>query len=105
MPVTSGVAPGPGSHGPASTGRGTRVPGSHGPLTRGRSPGHGAPPEATGIGLQEQTLSFDGEAAEHYGQIRAHLACAGLLIGPNDLLIAATALAKGLTLVTNNTKE
>ncbi len=51
------------------------------------------------------SLSFDDQAAEHYGRIRADLASRGLLIGPNDLLIAATALANGLTLVTNDTKE
>jgi tRNA(fMet)-specific endonuclease VapC len=54
------------------------------------------------------SIPFDDRAAEHYGHVRAHLASAGSLIGPNDpndLLIAATARANGLTLVTNNTKE
>ena len=36
---------------------------------------------------------------------RAHLAAQGTLIGPNDLLIAASARANGLTLVTHNTAE
>jgi tRNA(fMet)-specific endonuclease VapC len=37
--------------------------------------------------------------------IRAQLALAGTPIGPNDLLIAAIALANGSTLVTHNTGE
>jgi tRNA(fMet)-specific endonuclease VapC len=51
------------------------------------------------------SLPFDNRAAEEYGRVRAHLAGIGLMIGPNDLLIAATALANGLTLVTHNTTE
>jgi tRNA(fMet)-specific endonuclease VapC len=48
---------------------------------------------------------FDDRAAEHYGLIRADLARTGQLIGPNDLLIAATARAHDLVLVTHNTDE
>jgi hypothetical protein len=44
-------------------------------------------------------------AAEEYGKARAHLAALGTPIGPNDLLIAAIALAHGLTVVTHNTAE
>ena len=44
-------------------------------------------------------------AAETYGFIRADLASRGVMIGNNDLWIAAHALASGLTLVTNNEKE
>jgi tRNA(fMet)-specific endonuclease VapC len=51
------------------------------------------------------SLPFDDPAAEVYGHIRAHLAQEGALIGPNDLLIAAIALAHGTTLVTHNTRE
>jgi tRNA(fMet)-specific endonuclease VapC len=40
-----------------------------------------------------------------YGAIRAELEIAGTPIGPNDLLIAAQALALGHTLVTDNTRE
>ena len=54
---------------------------------------------------QFQSLPFDDRAAAQYGQIRAHLAGLGMPIGPNDLLIAAIALANGLTLVTHNTGE
>jgi tRNA(fMet)-specific endonuclease VapC len=49
--------------------------------------------------------AFDDPAAEQYAALRAHLAAAGTPIGPNDLMIAAVALAGGLTLVTHNTRE
>jgi tRNA(fMet)-specific endonuclease VapC len=57
--------------------------------------------------LRQQFVSypFDDRAAEHYGNLRSHLAASGMLIGPNDLLIAAIALAQGLTLVTHNIVE
>lgn len=57
--------------------------------------------------LQKQFVSypFDDAAAEHYGRVRAHLSRLGTPIGPNDLMIAAIALAQGLTLVTHNTSE
>jgi len=48
---------------------------------------------------------FDDLAADHYGRLRANLHRAGELIGPNDMLIAATALAHDLVLVTRNVKE
>jgi len=51
------------------------------------------------------SLPFDDDAAQVYGLIRADLATRGTPIGPNDLLIAAIALATGLTLVTHNTRE
>jgi tRNA(fMet)-specific endonuclease VapC len=51
------------------------------------------------------SLPFDDRCAEHYGSIRAQLAAAGTPIGPNDLLIAATARANDLTLVSRNTRE
>ncbi|MEY4575498.1 MAG: hypothetical protein RL701_201 [Pseudomonadota bacterium] len=40
-----------------------------------------------------------------YGEIRAQLERAGTLIGGNDLLIAAHALALGCTVVTDNLRE
>ena len=52
-----------------------------------------------------EVLEFDGEAAEQYGIIRAELQRKGNLIGPFDMLIAAHAKAKNLTLVTNNIRE
>jgi tRNA(fMet)-specific endonuclease VapC len=48
---------------------------------------------------------FDDAAAEVYGALRAQLSREGVLIDPNDLLIAAIALAHGATLVTHNTRE
>jgi len=51
------------------------------------------------------TLPFDDLCAEHYGILRADLELAGRPIGPNDLLIAATARAHDLILVTHNTSE
>lgn len=51
------------------------------------------------------SLPFDDRCAEHYGAIRADLAASGQPIGPNDLLIAATALAHDLTLITHNQRE
>ena len=51
------------------------------------------------------SLPFDDLAAEFYGRERARLAKLGTPIGPNDLFIAAIALANNLTLVTHNTRE
>ncbi|HSZ59786.1 MAG TPA: type II toxin-antitoxin system VapC family toxin [Tepidisphaeraceae bacterium] len=51
------------------------------------------------------SLPFDDAAAEDYGSIRATLTKAGTPIGPNDLVIAAIALSKSLTLVTHNVAE
>lgn len=51
------------------------------------------------------SLPFDDRCAEHYAVIRAALARQGRLIGANDLLIAATALAHRATLVTHNVDE
>lgn len=51
------------------------------------------------------SLSFDDRCAQEAGQIRADLAAQGKPIGPNDLLIAATARAHDAVLVTHNTGE
>ncbi|MCP4663345.1 MAG: type II toxin-antitoxin system VapC family toxin [bacterium] len=51
------------------------------------------------------SLPFDDPAARVYGRIRARLEKQGTLIGPNDLLIAAIALASKATLVTHNIRE
>ena len=50
-------------------------------------------------------LNFDDEDAEQFGLLRAQLKKEGRLIGPYDMLIAAQAVSKGLTLATNNTEE
>jgi tRNA(fMet)-specific endonuclease VapC len=48
---------------------------------------------------------IDAEAALVYGEIRAYLEKKGMLIGNNDLWIGAHALARHLTLATNNERE
>lgn len=54
---------------------------------------------------QFNSLPFDDTASQIYGRIRADLATRGKPIGPNDLMIAAIALANNVTLVTHNTRE
>jgi tRNA(fMet)-specific endonuclease VapC len=51
------------------------------------------------------SLPFDDRCAEQAGLIRLDLERSGRPIGPNDLLIAATARAHDLTLVTHNLRE
>ena len=51
------------------------------------------------------SLPFDDLAAEAYGRVRAELARRGMPIGPNDLMIAAIAVAHDLILVTHNATE
>lgn len=50
-------------------------------------------------------LPWTADIAWHYGEIYRTLAAAGQLIGANDLWIAATALAHGYSVVTNNADE
>lgn len=52
-----------------------------------------------------QILDFKSPAEIYYGEIRNYLQKAGTIIGPNDLLIAAHALAENLILVTDNVNE
>jgi len=52
-----------------------------------------------------QSVIFDDAAAHAYGDIRADLERRGLPISGNDLLIAATAMAHDLIVVTHNTAE
>ena len=51
------------------------------------------------------SLPFDDRCADEAGLIRLDLERSGRPIGPNDLLIAATARAHDLTLVTHNQRE
>jgi tRNA(fMet)-specific endonuclease VapC len=52
-----------------------------------------------------ESFPFDDAAAAFYGSVRQSLAVAGTPIGPNDLLIAAIALSRGMILVSHNTRE
>ena len=52
-----------------------------------------------------RSLPFDDDAAFHHAHIRVHLDRLGTPIGPYDLLIAAIARSRGLTVVTHNTGE
>ena len=52
-----------------------------------------------------RSLPFDDLAAEEYGRIRTRLEKSGQPIGPNDLFIAAIAIAYNVTLVTHNRNE
>ncbi|MDP9312681.1 MAG: type II toxin-antitoxin system VapC family toxin [Chloroflexota bacterium] len=51
------------------------------------------------------SLPFDDRAADTYATIRADLTATGQLIGPNDLVIAAIAVANNTVLVTHNVRE
>lgn len=71
-----------------------------------RNSGH----EVANLRLREffaplESLPFDDSAASCYGKIRAQLKKEGRLIGSNDLMIAAIALAADVTLVTRNDSE
>ena len=55
--------------------------------------------------IRLETVPLDREDAEAAGKIRAALAKSGTPIGPYDVLIAGQALARGLTLITNNLRE
>ena len=50
-------------------------------------------------------MPYDDAVAASYGGVRAELERLGTPIGPLDTMIAAHALALGLTLVTNNERE
>lgn len=51
-----------------------------------------------------ETVDLDEGAALHYAEIRADLKRRGIMIGANDLCIAALARTIEFTLVTNNTE-
>ena len=50
-------------------------------------------------------LPLEEPADRHYGKLRAHLEERGTRIGPNDMLIAAQALALECTVITANDRE
>lgn len=50
-------------------------------------------------------IDFDSSDGWEYGEIRAALEKKGRSVGGNDIMIAAQARRRGLTMITNNTKE
>mgnify|MGYP001565221674 CR=1 FL=1 len=52
-----------------------------------------------------EVLPFGNDAASEYAPLRLALEGAGQPIGERDLLIAATAKARGMTVVTHNLRE
>jgi len=52
-----------------------------------------------------EIISFDDESSILYAKIRATLEKRGRIIGPNDLIIAATVMSRKGILITHNTKE
>ena len=58
-----------------------------------------------GLVARLEIVPFDRHAAEHFGQLRSELYRIGQPIGPYDMMIAASARAEGLVLVTNNENE
>ena len=52
-----------------------------------------------------QVMPFEAPADRLYGKLRVYLEKRGTPIGPNDMLIAAQALALDCTLVTRNVRE
>jgi len=55
--------------------------------------------------LPLEIIPFDSNAAGFYAIVRSSLEKKGMVIGPNDLMIASIVLANNGTLVTNNIKE
>ncbi len=66
------------------------------------------PANLSKIKTLEQSLeivAIDMKAAEHFGMIKAQLETKGTRLDDSDLMIAACALTRNLTLVTNNMKH
>lgn len=55
--------------------------------------------------LPFRVVPFDSTCAAKYAKLRAQLESKGRKIGPNNMLIAATALAYDAVLVSNNNRE
>jgi len=55
--------------------------------------------------LPFEIVGFNDEATEIYGKTREYLEKKGLIIGPNDLILASTVIGYNGTLITNNIKE
>lgn len=52
-----------------------------------------------------EVVAFSKNEVEPYGKLREQLTSSGLVIGSNDMLIAATALSCNAILVTHNVRE
>ena len=52
-----------------------------------------------------ECLPFDATAAERYGELRAHLEAKGRRLDDADLRVAAICSARGLTLVSGNSRH
>jgi tRNA(fMet)-specific endonuclease VapC len=52
-----------------------------------------------------EIISFDDKSSQYYAIIRSELEKKGTIIGPNDMIIAATVLANDGIIITNNEKE
>lgn len=50
-------------------------------------------------------LDFDSGSARRFGELRAALLSAGIVVNPVDLMIAAVSLNHDLTLVTHNVRH
>jgi tRNA(fMet)-specific endonuclease VapC len=61
--------------------------------------------ELDGLYSGLEVLPYDVEAARRYGRLAATLLDAGVPIGVEDMMVAAHALSRGLTLVTHNRKH
>jgi len=61
--------------------------------------------DVRGVLANVEILPLGLDVIEHYARIRVELERAGTVIGANDLLIAAHALAADLILVTHNLRE
>ena len=59
----------------------------------------------TFFSMLNNVFGIDNEIAEKFGEIRSALKKSGNVIEDMDLLIAATCIANGLTLITHNKKH
>lgn len=55
--------------------------------------------------LPFEIVSFGSDESEEYAKLRTRLELEGMIIGPNDLIIASTVLAHDGRLITNNERE
>jgi len=61
--------------------------------------------EVSTLLTRTSVLPIDDRVAEHYGSVKSSLQRAGQVIADFDILIGATSLVHGLTLVTHNTRD